>query len=322
MRVLVTGGAGFIGSHTCERLVAMGREVVCLDNFDDYYPPADKRENLSALMRHQGFWLVEGDIRDRSALDRAFSLGPVDALVHLAAMAGVRRSVEMPELYTEVNVLGSLRLLEAAKYYGVRTVVLASSSSVYGSRSTVPFREDDPIDAPLSPYAATKRSMELLGYVYWRLHGISVTVLRFFTVYGPRGRPDMAPYLFTRAILEGRPVQVFGDGSAKRDYTFIDDAVDGILAAITRSPAPYRIYNIGSSRPISLLEFISVIERVTGSKALVTHAPERPGDVPITYADLTRAYRELGYWPKIGIEEGLRKLAEWLRPRTASNWTK
>ncbi len=317
MRIAVTGGAGFIGSHTCERLVALGHTVVCLDNFNDYYAPEIKQENLRALMGDPGFELVRGDIRDAEAVERMFARGPVDAVVHLAAMAGVRRSVEMPELYAGVNVLGSVQVLEAARRHRVRHVILASSSSVYGARSSVPFREDDPIDAPLSPYAATKRSMELLGYVYWHLHGLPVTVLRFFTVYGPRGRPDMAPYLFMRAVLERKPLQVYGDGSAQRDYTYIDDAVDGIVAALDRPAPGFRVYNIGNSRPVSLSDFIAAIERTTGLKAIVHYGPERPGDVPITCADLTRASRELGYRPKIGLEEGLKKLAEWLRPRIA-----
>lgn len=318
MRVVVTGGAGFIGSHTCDRLLALGHHVVCLDNFNNYYPSCIKRENLSGIRDHPRFWLLEGDVRDRAAVEEAFSKGPVDAVIHLAAMAGVRSSVEMPQLYADVNVLGSLQVLEAAKRHAVGKVVLASSSSVYGYRSTVPFREDDPVDCPQSPYAATKRSMELLGYVYWQLHGLPVTVLRFFTVYGPRGRPDMAPYLFTLAILEGRPLQVFGDGSAKRDYTYIDDAVDGILAALAAPTKSFRIYNIGNSRPVSLLEFVGAIERVTGLKAAIQYAPERLGDVPVTCADLTRSWRELGYRPKIGLDEGLSKLAEWLRHKIAS----
>ncbi len=315
MKVVVTGGAGFIGSHTCERLLQGGHKVVCIDNFNDYYSPSTKYENVASIRENPDFQLVEGDIRDRAALSVAFANGPVDAVIHLAAMAGVRRSFEEPELYADVNVVGSLKVLEMARRHGVGRLILASSSSVYGIRSIAPFREDDPIETPASPYAATKRSMELLAYVYWQAYRMPITVLRLFTVYGPRGRPDMAPYIFSRAILQDRPIQVFGNGLAQRDYTFIDDIIDGIMAALDRKSESYAIYNLGNSHPVSLREFIATIEKVTGKRATIEYTAERLGDVPLTCADISRASRDLGYHPKVDLEEGLRRLVAWLKAK-------
>ncbi len=311
-RSLVTGGAGFIGSHLCEALAARGDEVVCLDNFDPFYDPAVKRRHLRALLGHPRFRLVEGDIRDLPLIGRLFAERRFDRVYHLAAKAGVRPSLLEPLLYEEVNVRGTLHLLEACRQRGVGHFLFASSSSVYGEQQEHPFREDLDADHPVSPYGATKRAAELLGYAYHRLYGIPFTSLRFFTVYGPRQRPEMAIHQFTRLIHEGKPVSLYGDGSSKRDYTYIEDILDGVLKASDR-PDGYRIYNLGESRTVGLMDLVRLLEGALGKRAEIRYLPAQPGDVPVTYADLGRAKAELGYAPKVSIEEGIARFIAWYR---------
>ena len=310
--VLVTGAAGFIGSHTAERLLARGERVIGLDNFDPFYDPALKRANLSAASRDPRFTLVEGDIRDAALLDALFAKEPVRAVIHLAARAGVRPSVEEPALYADVNVRGTTVVLESARQAGVRKVVYASSSSVYGGNTKVPFSEDDPVDHPVSPYAATKKATELVASAYHHLYGIDTIGLRFFTVYGPRQRPEMAIAAFTRRIDEGRPVPVFGDGSALRDYTYIDDIVDGVMGALDRGRGD-RVYNLGESETTSLLELVRRIGDALGREPRIEFRPAQPGDVPTTYADIARARRELGYHPAVRVAEGIPRFVAWHR---------
>ena len=310
--VLVTGAAGFIGSHTAERLLARGERVIGLDNFDPFYDPALKRANLSAASRDPRFTLVEGDIRDAALLDALFAKEPVRAVIHLAARAGVRPSVEEPALYADVNVRGTTVVLESARRAGVRKVVYASSSSVYGGNTKVPFSEDDPVDHPVSPYAATKKATELVASAYHHLYGIDTIGLRFFTVYGPRQRPEMAIAAFTRRIDEGRPVPVFGDGSALRDYTYIDDIVDGVMGALDRGRGD-RVYNLGESETTSLLELVRRIGDALGREPRIEFRPAQPGDVPTTYADIARARRELGYHPAVRVAEGIPRFVAWHR---------
>lgn len=310
MNVLVTGGAGFIGSHVSEALLARGDRVILLDNFNPYYSPERKRRNIALFAEHPACTVIEGDVRDRAGLEELFAQHKPDRVVHIAAMAGVRYSIEHPTLYEEVNVRGTLNLLETMRQFGVRHIVFASTSSIYGARQQVPFREDDRVDWPISPYAATKRAAELLGYTYHHLFGMSFIALRFFTVYGPRGRPDMAPYLFTEAILTGRPIRMFGDGSSSRDYTYIDDIVQGVLAALDGTWG-YEIVNLGNNRTVLLRDFIALIERITGRKAEIVQEPMPPGDVPRTCADITKAQRLLGYAPQTPIEVGMEQFVAW-----------
>lgn len=313
LRIVVTGGAGFIGSHLCEALIARGHEVVSLDNYDDFYDPAIKRANLSAVEGAPRFTAVVGDIRCEADVTAAMA-PPPDVIVHLAARAGVRPSIDDPLLYQDVNVRGTLMLLEACRGLGGCRFVFASSSSVYGDDAPVPFREDDPAATPISPYAATKRAGELLCHTYHHLYGIPVTCLRFFTVYGPRQRPDLAIHKFARLIEAGRPVTVFGDGSMVRDFTYIDDIVDGVCRAIERCEG-YHIYNLGSGshRPVSVLEVVRGLEEALGKKAVVEHRPVPPGDVRRTCADITRAREALGYEPTTPLGEGLARFVAWMR---------
>lgn len=311
MRVLVTGAAGFIGSHLCERLIAGGSDVVGIDNFDPYYDESIKRDNVAQLIKHHNFELIEGDIREYFDVNPIFVKEPIDVIVHLAAKAGVRPSIENPLEYTQVNVDGTVVLLEAAKLYGVRKFIFASSSSVYGNNKKVPFNEIDNVDNPISPYAATKKAGELICYTYSNLYGIDVSVLRFFTVYGPRQRPDLAIHKFAKMIQDEEPIPVFGDGSMRRDFTYIDDIVDGIVASIEHCKG-YEIFNLGESRPVRLDSLIEKIERAVGKKALINRLPQQPGDVEQTYADITKARDRLGYNPRTEIAEGLQKFVEWL----------
>ncbi|MBX6343236.1 MAG: SDR family NAD(P)-dependent oxidoreductase, partial [Thermomicrobiaceae bacterium] len=292
--VLVTGGAGFIGSSVVDRLLARGDHVVALDNFNDYYDPARKRRNLLGALAHPGFRLVEGDVRDEATVERVFAEEAIDKVIHIAAMAGVRPSIERPLLYQDVNVRGLLVVLEACRRHPVRGFVFASTSSVYGAEAPVPFREDDPAIRPVSPYAATKRAGELLCFTFHTLHRTPITCLRFFTVYGPRGRPDMAPYLFVQRVLSGQPIRMFGDGSTMRDYTYVDDIVSGVVAALD-AELPFEIINLGNSDPIYLRDFIAVVEETTGRQAQIERDAMQPGDVPRTFADITKARRLLGY---------------------------
>ncbi|MDZ7384750.1 MAG: GDP-mannose 4,6-dehydratase [candidate division KSB1 bacterium] len=312
MHILITGAAGFIGSHLAERLLQEQHTIVGLDDFNDFYDPAVKRANVQALLEKDDFYLVEGDIRDLTALKRLFSQERFDAIIHLAARAGVRPSIREPLLYQEVNCLGTNNLLEMARQHGVQKFLFASSSSVYGANRKVPFAEDDPVDHPVSPYAATKKAGELLCYTYHHLFGISVSCLRFFTVYGPRQRPDMAIHKFTRLIDGGERVPMFGDGSSRRDYTYITDIIDGVVAALERCQG-YAIYNLGESRTVELRYLIELISSCLGKRPHVEVLPEQPGDVPITYADISRAQKELDYAPKVPIEEGIPQFVEWYR---------
>jgi len=313
MRVLVTGGAGFIGSHTVAALLARGDEVVCVDNFDDLYcDPALKWRRIEPFRRHPAWRLCQADIRNAEPLEGIFSEEKIDKVIHMAALAGVRNSLKYPQLYEEVNIKGTLNMLEAARRHGVTSLLFASSSSVYGDRSTPPFREDEAADWPISPYAASKRAAELLCYTYHHLYGMPITCLRFFTVYGPWGRPDMALYLFTAAIFDGREVRMFGDGSSRRDYTFIDDTVTGVLAAL-EADLDFEIINLGNCRTVMLRDFIALIERACGRKAVIRQLPMQPGDVPLTCADVTKAQRLLGYDPRTPIEEGVRIFVDWYR---------
>jgi UDP-glucuronate 4-epimerase len=313
-RVLVTGGAGFIGSHACERLLARGDSVTVLDNFNDFYDPALKRENLAAI---PGARAVEGDIRDVELVRRLFEEGSFDVLLHLAAMAGVRPSLLDPLHYEDVNVRGTLVLLEELRRRPGTRMVFASSSSVYGASEEAPFREDAGLHRPVSPYAATKRAGELLCYTYHHLYDIPTTCLRFFTVYGPRQRPEMAIHKFVRATLQGRAIPFYGDGSSRRDYTYIDDIVDGVLRAIDRC-AGYEIYNLGESRTTSLAELVALVGEVCDKEPTLEVLPSQPGDVPLTYADVSKARAELGYEPTTAVREGLERFVAWYRARESS----
>ncbi|HEX3271792.1 MAG TPA: SDR family NAD(P)-dependent oxidoreductase [Ktedonobacterales bacterium] len=312
MAVLVTGGAGFIGSHVVERLIARGSEVVVLDDFNNYYDPAIKEHNLAGVAGKQGLHIVRGDVADEAAVAEAFAIRRIRAVVHLAARAGVRPSLGDPLLYERANIRGALLILEQSRREGVERVVFASSSSVYGTTTRAPFTESDAADRPISPYSATKRAAELLCYTYSHLYGLPVTCLRLFTVYGPRQRPDLAIHTFTHSIWTGQPIRVFGDGASARDYTYVDDIVDGMLAALDRpAPLAYEIINLGNSLPVQLSALISLIEGALGRTAVIEQAPEQPGDVQLTYADIGKAQRLLGYRPRVQIEEGIQRFSSW-----------
>jgi len=306
-RTLVTGGAGFIGSHLCDRLLARGDEVTVLDNFNDAYDPAIKRRNAEAL---DGARVVEGDFRDAELVETLFADGDFEVVVHLAAMAGVRPSLLDPLHYYDVNVRGTLNVMEAIRERPEIRYVFASSSSVYGANESVPFRETDDIHHPVSPYAATKRAGELLAYTYHHLYGIPTTCLRFFTVYGPRQRPEMAIHKFVRMILRGEPIPFFGDGSSRRDYTYVDDIVDGVERSIDRCEG-YEIYNLGESATTSLSELVAMIGEAVGREPLLDRQPMQPGDVVVTYADVTKARERLGYAPSTAVPDGLARFVAW-----------
>jgi UDP-glucuronate 4-epimerase len=317
MKVLLTGAAGFIGSHLAERLRARGDGVVGFDNFDPFYPRPVKERNLARLRGDSGFSLVEGDLRRPADLARALdAAGAVDAVVHLAALAGVRPSLEEPGRFWDVNVTGTLHLFEALRGRGIRRVVFASSSSVYGLDSEPPFRESDPCARPLSPYAATKRAGELMAFNAHHLHGMSVTCLRLFTVYGPRQRPDLAIHKFTRLIAGGQPLELFGDGSSSRDYTWVDDIVDGIIASVDqqgRGGPAYRIYNLGGSQGTTLRELVDRIAGALGRPPVIEAWPDQPGDMRQTLADVSLAGRELGYAPRVDVATGIPRFVSWWR---------
>ena len=317
-RVLLTGGAGFIGSNLAEALVRRGVVLSIVDNLDSFYSPAWKKDNLQAI-RHVGpFEFFETDICDGKALHGIFAHARPEAVVHLAARAGVRPSIEQPVLYEQVNVSGTVSLLELCREFSVKKFVFGSSSSVYGATSKAPFTEDQVELRPISPYAATKLAGEMLCYTYAHLFALPVICLRFFTVYGPRQRPDLAIHKFTALLEAAKPVPIFGDGSTGRDYTFIDDIVAGILAALERAPqtedgAPFEVFNLGNSHPVKLNELVELIERVTGRKAIREQMPLQPGDVPLTWANITKASKALGYSPTTGLEEGLARFVAWYR---------
>jgi UDP-glucuronate 4-epimerase len=312
MKILVTGGAGFIGSQLSEKLIGRGDEVICLDDFNDYYDPAIKRENISVLKDSPAFTLVEGDIRDYDLVRDLPEKHGVEAVVHLAARAGVRASIREPLLYEEVNCGGTVNLLEMAKDAEIKKFIFGSSSSVYGVGDSVPFSEDQRVDRPISPYAATKRAGELFCYNYHHLYGINIVCLRFFTVYGPRQRPEMAIHNFTRRIIDGEPIEVYGDGTTSRDYTYIGDIIDGVIKAIDCGIS-FEILNLGESTTIELQKLISIIEGATSRKAIIKRLPLQPGDVPRTYADITRARELIGYDPRTRIEDGVAEFVNWYR---------
>jgi UDP-glucuronate 4-epimerase len=314
MLIFLTGAAGFIGSHLAERLCARGDEVIGFDNFDGFYPREVKQGNLEGLARQPRFSLCEGDVRDAAALARAFGGARPDVVVHLAALAGVRPSLAEPARYADVNVTGTQRVVDAARAHAVRRVVFASSSSVYGRDSQPPFRESDPCLAPLSPYASSKRAGELLLFTAHHLYALDVTCLRFFTVYGARQRPDLAIHKFARLISAGRPIELFGDGHTSRDYTFIDDIIDGVVAAIDQPGAPaFRIYNLGGSRTTTLMRLVELVSEAIGREPVIEWHPEQPGDMHRTLADLTLSGEALGYAPKVPIEEGIGRFAAWFK---------
>ena len=318
--ILISGGAGFIGSHLVDRLLAEGEwNVSVVDDFNDFYDPAIKRANVSRHEKDSNYRLFEADIRDKSALEKLFAESSFDSIVHLAARAGVRPSLEQPLLYAETNINGTLNLLELARAHGIKHFVFGSSSSVYGINAKVLFSEDDPIRQPISPYAATKAAGELLCHTYTHLYGIRSVCLRFFTVYGPRQRPDLAIHKFARLISAGKPIPVFGDGTTRRDYTFIDDIIAGVRSAIDYNKSDYEVINLGESRTVELRELISLIEQELGTTAKIDRQPLQPGDVPQTFADIAKARRLLGYNPQTQIEDGIRKFVEWFRGNKMSD---
>lgn len=310
MKVLITGGAGFIGSHVTDALLARGDEVVCLDNFNDYYSPAQKERNLAAAMSNRNFSLYRADLRDFEAVQSVFEKSRPDKILHLAGMANIRYSVQHPLLYEEVNVRGTTHILECARLAKIEQVVMASSSSIYGGVTRVPFVEDERVDRPLSPYAATKRAAELIGFTYHNLYGLKFTALRFFTVYGPRNRPDMAVYLFTSAIDRDEPLKLFGDGSARRDWTFVGDTARGVIAALDR-PFDYEIINLGNSHNQSEMDLIHAAENALGKKAIINYVERPSTELPVTYADISKARRLLDFEPATNFEEGYARFFEW-----------
>jgi UDP-glucuronate 4-epimerase len=317
MKFLVTGGAGFIGSHVCERLLDLGHSVLAFDDLNPFYSPAQKQRNIRLLQSlAKPFAFTQGDVTDGAALADVFRETQFDQVIHLAARAGVRPSLLEPALYQRVNVEGTVNVLEAARARGIQKIIIASSSSVYGLNAKVPFSEGDPIFSPISPYAASKLACEALGHVYHHLYGMDVTMLRFFTVYGPRQRPDLAIHKFAQLMTGGKPIPVFGDGSAARDYTFISDTVDGVIAA-TQKNFGYEIFNLGESQTVKLSYLIELLSDALGSKAIIDRQPLQPGDVPITFANVEKARKKLGYDPQVKIEEGIQKFVEWFRSQSA-----
>ena len=329
-KILVTGAAGFIGFHLCGRLLSRGYEVTGIDNINDYYDPALKLARLRQIENKEGFRFIKADIADRQAMERLFREGAFEAAVNMAAQAGVRYSLRNPHAYIESNVAGFLNVLEGCRHNDVGHLVFASSSSVYGANTTMPFSVHDNVDHPVSLYAATKKSNELMAHAYANLYRIPCTGLRFFTVYGPWGRPDMAYFLFAKAISEGRPIDVFNNGRMKRDFTYIDDVVEGIERVIERVPqpnlkwdgaapdsatsyAPYRIYNIGNHSPVELLSFIELLEEAIGKKAGKNFMPMQPGDVPATFADVGDLMADTGFKPSTPIDEGIKKFISWYK---------
>ncbi|MBR3365936.1 SDR family NAD(P)-dependent oxidoreductase [Candidatus Saccharibacteria bacterium] len=314
MIYLVTGGAGFIGSTLVERLLSEGNKVVIIDNFNDFYDPEIKKNNLKPFLENPNFQIYQVDIRDREGIERVFKENEIDAIMHLAAMAGVRPSIENPMLYQDVNGMGTQNILEAARKYGVKKLVLASSSSVYGNCKEIPFREDMIVDYAISPYAATKKANEVMAHVYHKLFDMDIVMLRFFTVYGPKQRPDLAINKFTRMMLNGEKIPMFGDGSTSRDYTYVDDIVDGICKTfgyLNNNSDVYEIINLGSNNPISLKEMIATIGEVLGIVPEIEQLPMQPGDVDRTYADITKAKELLGYAPSISFKEGIERFVGW-----------
>ena len=313
MKVLVTGAAGFIGFHLSQRLLGRGDEVVGIDNLNDYYPVALKRARLAELAPESRFRFIPMDIADREALPKLFEAEKFDAVVNLAAQAGVRYSIENPWAYVDSNLVGFVNILECCRHYPVRHLVYASSSSVYGGNEKTPFSEEDKVDNPVSLYAATKKSNELMASCYCKLYGIRATGLRFFTVYGPWGRPDMSPMLFASAISQGRPIKVFNNGDMMRDFTYIDDIIEGVVRVLDKAPAMHEVYNIGCSNPVKLMDFISEIETALGRPAEKIMLPMQPGDVYQTYADTAKLERDMGYKPSVTLHEGIGHFIDWYK---------
>ena len=313
MNFLVTGGAGFIGSHVCERLLREGHSVWAFDDLNSFYDPQLKKNNIRELQSlAKTFEFVYGDLTDSRSVNEVVQSVPFDQVIHLAARAGVRPSLEQPALYQRVNIEGTVNLLEALRRRRVSKIIMASSSSVYGVNSKVPFAEEDPIFNPISPYAASKLACEALGHVYHHVYGFDVVMLRFFTVYGPRQRPDLAIYKFTRLITSGKPIPLFGDGSSARDYTYITDIVEGIMAC-TKREFGYEIFNLGESQTVTLHRLIRLLESALKQQAIIDHQPAQPGDVPLTCADIAKARGRLAYQPRVSIEQGIPLFVEWFR---------
>lgn len=310
MNILVTGGAGFIGSHLSEVLLNLNHRVVVIDNLNDYYNPEIKKKNIEKASKHVNYKFYKEDIRNLEVIFKICKSNPIDLICHLAARAGVRSSIQQPELYQDVNIKGTLNILEICKNLSISKLLFASSSSIYGNNTKVPFSESDPVDNPISPYAATKKACELLCYTYCHLYNINISCLRFFTVYGPRQRPDMAISKFTNLIYNNKPVPMFGDGSMERDFTYIDDIIDGILKVIDNING-YEIYNLGKSQCIKLIDLINLIGRTLNKEIKINRKPLQPGDVNKTYSDITKAKNKLGYNPKTNIEIGIQKYIEW-----------
>jgi UDP-glucuronate 4-epimerase len=313
-QILITGGAGFIGSHLVDRLLDEGGwQVTVVDDFNDFYSPEIKHANIAAHVKSPNYRIIDADIRDARTMAALFMEYKFDVIVHLAARAGVRPSLAEPKLYAETNINGTLNLLELAKEHDIKQFVFGSSSSVYGINSKVPFAEEDEIHQPISPYAATKAAGELICHTYSHLYGMRIVCLRFFTVYGARQRPDLAIHKFSKLITEGKPIQVFGDGTTRRDYTYIDDIIQGVRAAIDYDRSRYEIFNLGESQTVELNELISLLERSLDMQAIIDRQPMQPGDVPITYADITKSREMLGYNPTTKIADGIPKFVEWFR---------
>jgi len=316
MKILVTGGAGFIGSHVSERLAQRGDHLCILDNFNDFYDPAIKEANVAELATRENVRLVRGDVRDSELLGQLFAREDFDAVLHLAAMAGVRPSLADPLLYADVNIRGTQLILKELEERPRVQMVFASSSSVYGANPQIPFAENDPVPSPVSPYAASKRAGELFCCTHHHLYGNDISCLRFFTVYGPRQRPEMAIHMFVRKVLDGEPIPFFGDGTTRRDYTYIDDIVQGVVGALDR-PCGFGLYNLGDSQTISLTELVEAIGEVCGSEPILDRRPSQPGDMLQTYADISKARRDLGYDPQGGLRDGLERFLEWYRDHEA-----
>jgi UDP-glucuronate 4-epimerase len=312
MTILVTGGAGFIGSHLVHRLLAKGNQVIVLDNFDPFYNPKIKKRNIKGYIEKPNFEFYNLDIREKDKVKEKIREQDIETIVHLAARPGVRPSIENPYLYEEINVKGTISILELSQEQDIKNFIFGSSSSVYGISQNIPFKEDDPIDKIISPYGITKRSCELYCYTYSHLYGIPITCLRFFTVYGPRQRPEMAIHKFIRLIEQNKEIPLFGDGTSKRDYTYIDDIIDGIESSIERIKK-FDVFNLGNSKPIELKYLMSVIEKTLKKKAKIKQLQNQAGDVPITYADITKAKKILGYNPKTSIEDGIQRTVSWYK---------
>ena len=310
MMILVTGGAGFIGSHLCEALLKQNHRVICYDNFDNFYDSRIKEQNILSCVSHPNYKLIQNDILDYSVLNNVFRSNNIDLVIHLAARAGVRSSIQDPMLYQKVNIEGTMNILEALREFSVKKLILASSSSVYGNNKKVPYAEIDNVDCAISPYAATKKACEVIAYTYHHLYQIDTFCLRFFTVYGPRQRPEMAIHCFTKSIYEGDSINLYGDGTSKRDYTYIDDIVTGITQCMNRLKG-YEILNLGESKTTSLIDLVRMIERAVGKKAQINWLPQQPGDVAMTFANIVKAKELIGYNPKTTVENGIMKFTDW-----------